>query len=533
MSRKCGKTVSWPLLLGAVFLSVTIGYPVLVLLIQSVFPEFMGGSVEGAFSAYHSIFETPGLGEMLWNSLMWGTCTVLGAWLLGVPCGWLLARTNLPGKKWARILLLVPIMSPAYINALAYILVMQPGGFADLLTGGLTEEFRGFFFGFWGVTFVMVMASFGGVALAVEAVLRNIPSRLEDAAVSLGAKRWQVLAWVTLPLLLPALLNSGILVFLDAVSNFGVPAIMGPRANLPLLPAEIYYLVTSWPIDLPLATALSALLCLVAVALLSVGRHLLGRFPLGRTRSTLVKETSLGLVGKSLGWGWLLLLFVLSALLPNAAVVATSFIDTWGGGDLQWTDRHYNRVFDKDSGAFEALTTSLGLSLLTATVCVLVGGIVAYGIARSKGPLASGVDSMSLMPRVIPRIVTAVAFIMAWNAPWVLIEVYNTIWILVLAYFALYQSDALRFGDAGMRNIGVNLEQAAESLGASRWQVLRSVVLPLLAPLLFVAWVTTFVVCMRDWVASIILLPPGVQTIGSFIFNQFDQGEISAAMAMA
>ncbi len=531
--RKVSRVPPWPLLVGAAFLLVTVGYPVAVLFVQSVWPEFMAGSVAGFLAAYREMFSTPGLGEMLRNSVLWGLCTTVGAWILGIPCGWLLARTDLPGKKWARIVLLVPVMSPAYINALAYILAMQPGGFADAVTGGVPEGLRAVFFSFWGVTFVMVMASFGGVGLAVEASLRGISSRLEDAAASLGASRWQTLRLITLPLILPALVNAGILVFLDALSNFGVPAIMGPRANLPLLPAEIYYLVTSWPINFPLATALSALLCVTAIVLLTLGRKLLNRYPAGRSRTVVVQPVALGRRGAWAAWGWLAVLAIFSAVIPNVVVVATSLVDRWNAGSIQFTSQHYVDLFRAGSGSFQALTTSLGLSVVTATVTVGVGALVAYSLARYKGRLAGIVDSMSLMPRVIPRVVTAIAFIMAWNAPWVTLEIYNTLWILLLAYLALYQSDAVRYGDVGMRGIGENLEQAAASLGASRWQTLRSVVFPMLRPALFAAWVTTFVVCMRDWVASIILLPPGVQTVGSFIFNQFDQGDISSAMAMA
>jgi iron(III) transport system permease protein len=111
--------------------------------------------------------------------------------------------------------------------------------------------------------------------------------------------------------------------------------------------------------------------------------------------------------------------------------------------------------------------------------------------------------------------------------------VYNTAWILLLAYLALYQGDAARLADTGMRTVGVNLEQAAEVLGASRGRVWREIVLPLLRPALLAGWALTFVACMRDLVASVMLLPPGTQTVGSYIFTQFEQGDMARAMAMA
>ncbi len=534
--RKLGKwlAVHGPLVLAIGFILITVGYPVGFLFLQSLFPNLHEGSLSGFFSDYLRIFDTEGVPEMLLNSILWAGATTVLSWILGIPAGWLLARTDLPAKPLARIIVLIPVMAPAYINALAYILVLQKGGFADALTGGLPNWIHDLFFGFWGVTFVMAVVSFGAVALATEAVLKCLPNRMEDAAASLGATSPQTLRWILIPLLLPAILNAGILVFLEAIANFGVPAIMGPRANLPLLPAEIYHLVTSWPIDFLLATALSGLLCLVAFSLVAISRRILARQELIRSRPGAIRLRPLSPRGKALGWTFFGFLFLLGILVPNAAIVLSSLVENWNAGGLpSFTFDHYRGFFTPESRGLEALGTSLWLSGATATVCATIGGISAYAIHRSPGRAGRFADTISLLPRVVPNIVVAIAFILAWNAPWVLFEIYNTVWILFLAYVALYQSDALRYGSAGMSQVGRNLEDAAASLGASRLRIIVSVVLPLLRPSLFVAWVLTFVVCMRDWVASVILLPPGVETVGSYLFNEFDQGNLSNAMVMA
>ncbi len=524
----------WPLWLGISFVLFTVGYPVGYLFLQSLFPHLGEGSLTGFGQGYLRMFQTGNILGMILNSVLWAGATTIVSWILGVPAGWLLARTNLPGKPLARIIVLIPVMAPAYINALAYILVMQEGGFGDTVSGGLPSWIRDLFFGFWGVTFVMAVVSFGAVALATEAVLRTLPNRLEDAASCLGASRSQVIRWILLPLLLPAILNAGILVFLEAIANFGVPAIMGPRANLPLLPAEIYHLVTSWPLDFPLATALSGLLCVIAILLVSISRRILARQSLVRSRVGAVRERSLSRTQKVLGWAFFGFLFFIGVGIPNAAIGLASLVGNWNAGAVpDLTIGNYIDFFAPDSRGVEALRTSLVLSIGVATVCSLIGGVAAYAIHRFPGRGSRFADAVGLLPRVVPNIVVAIAFIMAWNAPWVLFEIYGTIWILFLAYLALYQSDALRYGSAGMSQIGKNLEDAAESLGASRLRILWSIIFPLLRPSLFVAWALTFVVCMRDWVASVILLPPGVVTIGSYLFNEFDQGNLSSAMVMA
>ncbi|EIP96930.1 ABC-type Fe3+ transport system, permease component [Opitutaceae bacterium TAV1] len=533
-SRLRDRLALWPLWLAAGFVLVTVGYPLAILAVQSVFPEALAGKFDGAFSAFAAMAHTPGLGEMLGNSLLWGLATTAGAWLLGLPAGVMLARIRFPGKRLARIVLLLPVMTPPYLLALAWILLMQPGGFWDN-AGGVPPWLQRAFFGFWGVTFVMVMGCFGGVALAVEAALLNLGARLEDAAASLGARPARIQAGIIFPLLLPAILNSGVLVFVEAMSNFGVPAILGPRANLPLLPAEIYALVTNWPVNIPLATALSLLLCLAAVALLQATRRLLARHGGIRTRPGSPAQRTPGPAGVAGVWGYFAFLFVISGLLPLGVIVLASLVERWNAGTPVWTLQHYRDLlsFSAEGNGLGALGTSALLGGITATVCVIVGGLAAWAMSRHPGFFARLADQLSLLPRIVPRIVIAVGMILAWNAPWVVLPVYNTIWILLVAYFALYQSDAVRFADTGMRGIGQNLEHAAAILGAPRWRILAGIVLPLLRPALLAAWITTFVVCMRDLVASILLLPPGVQTVGSFIFTQFEQGNMARAMAMA
>ena len=522
-----------PLLLCVLALGIATGYPLAILFLQSVFPQILGGSLEGFLDAYRRIGETPDMLVLIRNSLAWAGATTVVAWLFGIPCGYLLARTNLPGKLWARLSLLVPIMTPPYIAALSYILVMQAGGFGDTLVGGLPEGLRAWFFSFWGVTLVMALSSFGYVALAVEATLSGIPRRFEDAATLLGASWGQTARRILLPLLLPAVFNSGLLVFLEALSNFGVPAVLGTRSNLPLLPAEIFYLVTSWPVDLALATSLSSLLCLFALFTLYGSRWLAGVLGAGEYRPGQASITTLSVGQRWLAWAFIGTLFVLSSVVPYAAMVLTSLAQTWGVGWPTLTLAHYTEIFAFGSRGLQALWTSLWLSITAATLCIAIGGYIAYVNVRASGWAQRFLDGLATLPRVIPKIVMAVALILAWNAPWVRIDIYNTVAMLLLAYVVIYITDALNYSNSTLRAMSVNLENAAAVLGASRFTIFTRVVLPRLKPALLAAWLTTFIVCMRELVASILLLPPGTDTTATFIFNQFEQGDLSVAMAMA
>ncbi len=522
-----------PLLICLGFLLITAGYPLLMLFAQSLFPNILGGDFSGFMDAYRRLLQTEDLLAMVRTSLLWAGAVTVVSWVFGIPCGYLLARTNMPGKTWARLSLLVPLMTPPYILALSYILVMQQNGFADLSVGGMHQGLRGWFFSFWGVTTVMALASFAYVSLAVEATLSTMPRRLEDAATILGANWLARMRFIVLPLLLPAILNSGLLVFLEALSNFGVPAVLGTRSNLPLLPAEIFYLVTSWPVDLALATSLSSLLCLFALITLYGSRWLSRLLAGGTLRSGQPELIQLSRTGKLLAWLWVGALFLFSSVLPYFAMVLTSLVASWGEGWPELTLGNYRALFEPGSRGLRALLTSTGLSMAAATICVMAGAYIAYVNARSQSPLQRFLDGLATLPRVIPKIVMAVGLILAWNASWVSINIYNTLWMLLLAYVVIYITDALNYSNSTLRAMSPNLENAGAILGARRSTIFLQIVLPRLRPALIAAWVTTFIVCMRELVASILLLPPGADVTATYIFNQFEQGDIAMAMAMA
>ena len=531
-THKTRKPLAWPVLLGLITVGITVGYPLLMLFLQSVFPNLMHGSFKGAFKAYQEVWAMEGLAQMWVNSLACGATATLLSWLLGTFAGWLLARTDIPGKTWLRVSLLIPVMSPPYLLALAYVLIFQQNGLSEVWGLPDTSWIRDTFFSFGGVVLIMTLTSFGAVALLVESALLGISTRMEDAARCMGVSSWRIFRSITFPLLLPALINVGILVFIDSVSNFGIAAILAPRANLPLLPEMIYEQLTTWPVNLPLGSALSTILAATAMGLVFMSQQFLANQASTNGRLSSMRLMPLMPRAKRLGWLFFGALFLFSSALPVAAVIYMSLIKHWNHGVPVFSLEHYARLFQIGSPGLEALTTSFLLSLAAATLCVLVGSIIAYALARHRGRLVALLDQLAVLPRIVPNLVVAVAMILAWNVPWNPLPIYGTVGILLLAYVALYQATALRFADAAMHQITPKLEQAAACLGIPRWRILWGIVLPMMRPNLFVAWITILIMCLRDWVASIMLLPPGVQTVGSFIFNQFEQGDFAQAMAM-
>lgn len=531
-NQSAAQKLRWPGVVGLCAVAVTIGYPLFMLLLQSLFPHLLEGSASGFLTPYVQLWHLDRIADMWSNSVLCGFLATVVAWVLGVPAGWLLARTDLWGKSIFRVSLLIPVMSPPYLLALAYVLMLQPNGMVHVWGIALPEWIRAGFFSFWGVILVMALMSIGSVALLVEAALLGISTRMEDAARCLGSPPWRIFGRITLPLLMPALLNAGILVFIDAISNFGIAAILSPRAQVALLPQVIYEWLTSWPPNLAMGAAASAIMGITAMSLVGLSRKLLALHTLNNGRLPVQRLTPLKLWPTVCAWIFFGVIFFFSSLLPTGAVFFMSLVKRWEGGHPQFTWENYLLICRHGSRGAEALSTSLLLSIVAATTCVFIGAVVAYSLARYRGKLMVLLDQLAVLPRIVPHIVVAVAIILAWNVPWNPLPIYGTVNVLLLAYVALYQSTALRFGDAAMQQITPRLEQAAACLGLPHWRILWGIVFPMLGPSLLVAWITILIRCLRDWVASIMLLPPGVQTVGSFIFTQFEQGDFGQAMAM-
>ena len=177
-----------------------------------------------------------------------------------------------------------------------------------------------------------------------------------------------------------------------------------------------------------------------------------------------------------------------------------------------------------------------GLPSLTAALVMvtgILGAVASYGIVKTRFRGRTALDALTILPNAIPGVVLAVGLILAWNQPALPITPYNTWLILLMAYCCLLLPFPVRYANAALRQIGDSLEQAARVAGASSLTSFRRIVLPLILPSLLSAMLLVFAVASRELVASILVAPVGMQTIASFIWQQFEQGSVQLGMAMS
>ncbi|MFG0614786.1 ABC transporter permease [Klebsiella sp. WSY_19] len=514
-------------------LLVLVALPLLFIVLQAIFPHFSAGSLGGAFSGVSTLIADPQLPTMLGGTL-WVACGVaLMSVVIGLPLGVLRGLFTIPLPRLWDLLFLIPFLTPPYIAALSWMLMLQSHGYLQQLTGW---DLNDLLFSRIGIVLVMTLNIFPVVYFAVSRSLLASGQRLAIVARVHGASAWRAFWHITLPMLSPALAAGMLLAFTLAIEEYGVPAALGSRAGLVMLTVGIEKKLADWPVDLPGASLLSLLL--IAVALLA---WWLQKRLTGDKEVTSVTGKPGENSGAELGWLTLPAVLVmagvggLAVVMPGASMVLTSLMSTLSGGIHadNVTLRHFAALFAQQGDALSALATSLSLALVSAGVVGLVGLLAAWLVAVQKMKGSAFVDALSLLPAALPGVVVGVGLILLWNQPFWPVSPYNTWFMLLLSYCCLLLPWPVRYVSSALRQLGNNLEPAARVHGATALQALRLIVLPLVFPALLAAMLMVFAVASRELVTSLLLAPAGTQTVAVFIWRQFEQGSAGEGMAMA
>ena len=514
-------------------LLVLVGLPLLFIILQAIFPRFSAGSLEGAFSGVAALIADPQLPMMLGGTL-WVACGVaLMSVLIGLPLGVLRGLFNVPLPRLWDVLFLIPFLTPPYIAALAWTLLLQSNGYLQQLTGW---DLNDLLFSRSGIVLVMTLNIFPVVYFAVSRSLLASGQRLAIVARVHGACAWRAFWHITLPMLSPALAAGMLLAFTLAIEEYGVPAALGPRAGLLMLTVGIEKKLADWPIDLPGASLLSLLLMAVALLAWWLQKRLTGDKEVTSVTGKPGENS-----GAELGWLALPAALIMASvggvavMLPGASMVLTSLMSTLSGGihGDNFTLRHFTALFAQQGDALSALGTSLSLALASALIVGVIGLLAAWLVLVQKMKGSAIVDALSLMPAALPGVVVGVGLILLWNQPFWPVSPYNTGFMLLLSYCCLLLPWPVRYVGSALRQLGHNLEPAARVHGATPLQALRLIVLPLVFPALLAAMLMVFAIASRELVTSLLLAPAGTQTVAVFIWRQFEQGSPGQGMAMA
>lgn len=514
-------------------LAILVALPLLFIVLQAIFPQFSAGSLSGAFSGIAPQFLDPQLPAMLGGTLWIAAGVALFSALIGLPLGVMRGLFNLPAPRLWDLIFLIPFLTPPYIAALSWMLVLQTNGYLDQLTG---IDLNDLLFSRSGIVLVMTLNIFPVVYFAVSRSLLASGQRLALVARVHGATAWRAFWHITLPMVAPALAAGMLLAFTLAIEEYGVPAALGSRSGVVMMTVGIEKKLADWPIDLPGASLLSMMLIVIALAGWWLQRRLVGDKEVTSVtgKPTENQGATLGIAAVPVVMVMALTGF-LAVGLPGLSMAITGVMSTLSGG-VAWsnlTPQHYQALFSQQGDALSALGTSLSLALAASLITGLLGLLVSWLVVVRQINGRGVLDALSLLPAALPGIVVGIGLILLWNRTFWPVSPYNTWAILLLSYCCLLMPWPVRYITSALRQLGGNLEPAARVHGASALQALRFIVMPLVFPAMLAAMLMVFAIASRELVTSLLLSPAGTQTVAVFIWRQFEQGSVGQGMAMA
>ncbi len=512
-------------------LSLLILAPIVQVFLYSFLPE-------GNFDLLSplKVIKENSLGQTYINTITLGVYVVIFASVIAFPTAYIMAKTSLRRHKWIDILLLIPFMTPPYIGSMGWIMFLQPNGFLYQLFD-ISQDLEKVLFSLFGLVMVMGFHIFPFLYLMIKNALLNISDSLNEAAMVSGAKGGKRLFKITFPLILSAYIMGSMLVFVKAISEFGAPATFGARIGFRVVTTDIHRYVSMWPIDFTKATSIATLLLATCIVFWYFQNVISNKYTYQTVggKGIRTSNSKLGFAKGLFSYLYIGLVILISVGIPYFSIIATSFIKIRGNG-LQsgnFTLDHYKAIFTSGSVGIEAFSNSLIISLVTATVCAIIGIIIAIIVVKQKGKLSKVIDIVSLMPNNVPSIVMVIGLILFWNSTWNKIPIYNTIYMVIITYIVFFIPYCVQYIKSSLSQIDGNLLSAGQISGASNFTVYTKIILPMIAPGIIAGWAMTFTIAFRELVGAIMVLPPSMKVVSTYIYSQFEQGDAGQGMAMA
>jgi iron(III) transport system permease protein len=512
---------------------------ILLVLVVLPFANLLGAgfhSESGGWTLEHfaRVFTRPAFLRAIQNTAIFATASAVLAVVVALPMAWLVEKSNMPGRRWVWMGVIGTFAIPPFLGAIAWLLLAGPNaGFLNRVLMMIGFE-AGVFnvFSMLGMIWVAALYSYPLAFLFVSAALSSVPADLEDAASNLGAGTWHTIRRVTLPLVLPAILGAFVLTFLQAVALFGIPGILGLPARIQVITTELWQMFF-FPPRLEQAAAFSTSLLGITIVLLYVQKRILGR----RAFTTI---TGKGAVKRRMDLGWwkypaliaCLVIVACSFVLPFLMMLAASLMRAWGAGFAEgnFSLSNYQFVLFQYSGGAISIRNSFLLAFIAATAAIALVAVVAYVTERRLVPGHGVLRFLALSPQVIPGIVLAIGLFAAYSNPPLLL--YGTIWLLAICYLTHFLPPAYENSVSGVKAVHADLEDAARTLGASRFHSLRVVTLPLIRPALIAGWILVFMPSLRELSSSILLFTSNSRVISVTVYDLFEQGSFEAISVM-
>ncbi len=463
---------------------------------------------------YKTLLNTPHQWHLLYNSLSLSFTTALLTTLIGLPLGILIGKTDLPAKNTLLTLFTIPLIIPPYITALSWFAILGRDGLLSQIFGqSIGYATSSWLFGFHGCVLVLFTTYLPVVILLTITYIKTINPELEQIAL-LSASPFYVLKKITIPLIIPGTLLASLLVFLLTLGEFGVPTFL----RYDVFPVESFIRFSAF-YDFGSATAAAIPLILIAAILLLVERIFLRNKTFRFTPYTNNKNIKINL-GKYkkivIVITWFLAIIIV--ILPLMVLFTNSL-----------SIKAYRQAL---SQGWMPLARSLWYAIIGATVISITGFFLGYIIYNKEIKLWRAVDSLTIFLFALPGTVIGIGMISMWNNP-LTNFIYSTPIIIILGYIARYSALTSRITVSTLARIPASMEEAAMSSGAPWLYRIFHITIPLSRDGLITAWLVAYIFSMRDIGITMLVYPPGHDTLPVRIFTLMANGKPDLIAALS
>ncbi|MEY8403468.1 iron ABC transporter permease [Oscillospiraceae bacterium 44-34] len=507
------------LVLFAVFLL----YPILQIFRQSV----IGGDGEFTFAYFIKFFSKRYYLNALLNSLKVSLCATVLAVILGTLLAYLMHSIKIVGRGLVEILIIITMLSPPFIGAYSWILLLGRSGAITTFVKDVFGIQMPAIYGFPGMLMVFTTQMYSLVYLYVSGALKNLDRSMLEASECFGCIGIRRVLKVVVPLIGPTMLSAGLLVFMRSMADFGTPQLIGEGYRT--MPYLIYNeFISEVGGNSGFAAALSVLMVLLTTVLFLGQKMAARKFSYSMSAVNPIEPQTLR--------GWkaaavhlMVYVPVFIGLLPQITVTYTAFQNTNG---VRFVEGYSLNSFSK---ALSKLSSSVGNTLLYSLIAVLIivvlGTLIAYLTVRRHTTAVSILDSLTMMPYIIPGSVMGIALLLGFSSK--PIKLMGTAAIIILAYILRRMPYTIRSASAILMNIHPSVEEASMSLGASKLKTFVKITAPMMRNGVISGAILSWMTIISELSASVLLYVTKTQTLTIAIYTEVVRGNYGTAAALS
>jgi iron(III) transport system permease protein len=519
--------------------AVAVLAPILLVFYQSLLSgPFFQSSVKLSLDAYGFVFSDSDFWDAFRNSVLLAAGMTAIAVPIGAVLAFLMVRTDIPGRAVIEPLILVPIFVSAIVLSFGYVVALGPVGVLSITVKDALGFVPWNLYSLPSLVLIAGLMHVPHVYLYTAAGLRGLGADVEEAARVIGAPPWKIALTVSLPMVLPAILFGGVLVFFLGFELFGLPLVLGDPQGILVLSTYLYKLTNKLGVpSYQLMAVVVVAIVAITAPLVALQRRLLrmaNRYVSMRGKGGRANLMRLG------GWRWpalalVLAWFAVTVAIPLFGIALRSVVTTWGEG-VRLTEvltlAHYADLWDYPN-VVRGIVNTVGVGVIGGGGAVLVYTLLALAVHRWNSGWTRFVDYIVMAPRAMPGIVAGLAMLWLFLFVAPLNPLRATMVSVWLAYTVVWFAYGMRLISGTLLQVGPELEEAARVAGAAPGRAQRDVTVPLIRYGILASWLLMFLIFAREYSTGVYLLAPGTEVIGSLLVSLWGTGAIDMVSALS